>query len=152
MTVMPREIPESDVALDGSATYAKDVPFNAKQTVITHARHRWFQVISLGVPTGSQFGRSVGIPAGATQRIQFEHKPDYVAVGISGQTATTGRCMVFRGEPGGDGIPLGQSGNVIVPAPESGVLSIVNLGSTPTYGAVIAMAGYDTALLYQPGL
>jgi len=152
MTFSPREIPAPDVALDGSATYVQDAPMALKQTTTTHTRHRWWQVISLGVPTGSQYGRSVGIPAGATQRVQFEHKPDYVCVGISGQTAATGRCVVFRGEPGGDGIPLGQSGNVIMPAPESGILNITNVGSTATYGAVIAMAGYDTALLYQPGL
>lgn len=151
MVFRPDPIPAPDVALDESSTYANDTAFVVKQTTVSHARHRWFQVIQLGTYT-AQFAKSPGINAGATMRIQFEHKPDYITVGVSGQTASTGRCVVFRGEPGGDGIPLGQGGKVTLPAPESGILNIVNVGTTATYGVVIAHAGYDASIDLSPGL
>lgn len=145
-------VPAPDVALDESVTYANDAPFNVKQTVLTHARHRWFQIITIGTYTGSQYAKANGLNGGATMRIQFEHKPDYVTVAIGGQTANTGRCMVFRGEPGGDGVVLGQGGKLTMPAPESGIITLVNVGSTPTYGTVFAIAGYDVAFDISPGL
>lgn len=151
MTFMPQEIPDPSVALDESATWANDVPFVVKQTTITHARHRWFQVIAMGTQT-AQFTKTPGINGGATQRIQFEHKPDYISVSVSGQTANTGRCVVFRGEPGGDGILLGPNGALTIPASENGILTIVNVGTTATYGAVIAHAGFDARIDYIAGL
>jgi hypothetical protein len=151
MTFQPREIPAPDVSLD-EARYDQDLPFNLKQATITHARHRWFQVVALGAFTTSQYAKTNGIAAGATMRYQFEHKPDYVTIAVDGRTATTGRCMVFRGEPGGDGIVLGQGGMVTMPAPESGIVSVVNIGTTATFGELIAHAGYDAEIMIDPGL
>lgn len=151
MVFPPGPIPEPDVALDESSTYANDLPFSTKQTSITHARHRWFQVVTLGTQT-AQFTKTPGLNQGATQRVQFEHKPDYITVSISGQTANTGRCVVFRGEPGGDGILLGPTGTITIPAPESGIVTIVNVGTTATYGVIVAHAGYDARIDIECGL
>jgi hypothetical protein len=150
------EIPAPDVALDESSTYANDVPFNQKQTVITHARHRWYEFIQMGVAgtgsVGAQYAKTIGIGAGQTMRIQFEHKPDFVTVGVDGRTANnTAHIMVYRGEPGGDGVALGQTGVLTCPGPESGIITLVNIGTTTTYGAVIAHAGFPATIDYRPG-
>jgi hypothetical protein len=151
MVFPPGPVPAPDVALDESVTYANDTPFNVKQTTISHARHRWFQIIRLGTYV-TQFGKTDGVNAGTQMRIQFEHKPDYVTIAINGQTQNTGRCVVYRGEPGGDGVVLGQGGKLTMPAPESGILTVVNVGSTPTFGVVFAIAGYDASFDISPGL
>jgi len=153
MVFAPGPIPDPTTQFD-DARYANDVPFNVKQTQITHARHRWYQVIAIGAfgTAAGQFAKTNGLGAGLTMRIQFEHKPDFISISIAGQTASTGRCVVFRGDPGGDGIPLGQSGSVTLPAPEGGIITIVNVGTTATFGVVIAHAGYDAQLGIQCGL
>lgn len=66
-------------------------------------------------------------------------------VSVSGQTALTGRCNLFLGEPGGPPIPLGGHGKAVIPAPQGGIISLVNVGTTPTYGVIIAHAGYVDA-------
>jgi hypothetical protein len=152
MVFQPREIPAADVALDESVTYANDVPFVQKQTAITHARHRWYQVIAIGAPGAAQYLKTVGLAAGQSQRVQFEHKPDFVMVAVDGRTANnTAHIIVYRGEPGGDGVALGQNGTVTMPAPEGGIVTLQNIGTTTTYGCVIAHAGYDATLDYRPG-
>lgn len=151
MTFQPREIPAPDVALD-EARYTQDLPFNLKQATVTHARHRWYQVIAIGAFTLSQFSKTNGLAAGATMRVQFEHKPDYITIAVDGRTANTGRVSVFRGEPGGDAIVIGQTGKVTLPAPESGIMTLVSIGTTSVFGVLIAHAGYDASLDISPGL
>jgi hypothetical protein len=152
MVFIPDPIPAPDVALDESATYANDAPFSQKQTAITHRRHRWYQAIQLGAPAGAQYAKTVGLAAGTTMRVQFEHAPDYITVAVDGRTANnTAHVLVYRGEPGGDGIALGQNGTLTMPAPESGIVTIVSIGTTTTWGVVIAHAGYPATIDYRPG-
>ena len=153
MTFTPEVIPDPDQAVlkDSQGQFDADTPWNVKQASITMRRHRWFQVVDIGVSTGP-YSLSAGLPAGATQRIQFDNKPDYVIVAVSGDTATTGRLSVFLGEPGGPGIRLGQTGRVVIPGPKDGVVTLVARGTTPSYGTVIAVAGYEIQIDLNPGL
>lgn len=133
--------PPPDHQLDEGQSYANDVPFPIKQATLTHNRHRWFQVYDIGTPTGP-YALTPGLNQGAQQRIQFDHRPDVIVVSISGQTANTGRVNLYLGEAGGPPIRLGPLGKAIIPAPENGVITLQNNGTTPTYGTVVAVAGY----------
>lgn len=142
MTFTTGPYPPPDHQLDPSSRYAADVPFDHKQAAISGRRHRWFQVQDIGTVTGP-YTLTPGLGQGATQRIQFDHRPDYIIVSISGQTANTGRVNMFLGEAGGPPIRLGPLGKAIIPAPEGGIITLVNIGTTATYGTVVAIAGYD---------
>lgn len=143
--------PDQTVLEDTQGQFRHDVPFGVKQAVTTTRRHRWYQVIDIGVSAGP-YAITPGLPAGQQQRIAFDNRPDFVIVACSGDTATSGRLSVFRGEPGGPPIRLGQGGKVTVPGPQDGVITLVARGTTPSYGTVIAIAGYDVALDISPGL
>jgi hypothetical protein len=143
MTFTSGPYPAPDQPLDNSDTYAHDYPFAVKQSVLTQRRHRWFQIYDIGTPTGP-YSLTPGLNIGATQRIQFDHKPDVIIVSISGQTATTGRVNLYYGETGGPPIRLGPLGKAIIPSPEGGIITLVNVGTTATYGTVVAVAGMDT--------
>jgi len=140
MVFPPSPVPAPDNQLVPDTTYAADKPFDLKQAAITHARRRWFDVADIGTVT-PPYLVTPGLAAGATQRIQFDHRPDIVVVSILA-TAVTSSAHVFMGDPGGPPIRLGDGGYCIVPGPEAGVISITNTGSTLLYGTVIAMAGY----------
>lgn len=141
MVFVPDPIPRPDTALDNGVAYVADVPFDYKQSQTSTRRHRWFQLWTIGTPTGP-YAASRGLAAGASQRIQFDQKPDWILVSISGETiAATGRCVFYLGEPGGVGIPLGPLGKAVVPAPQGGIVTLVNVGTTATYGVVAAIAG-----------
>jgi len=143
MVFPPGPIPQPDKQLDPATAYPNDVPFDLKQASVTFRRHRWFQIQPIGTPTGPYAIAAGGLAAGLTQRIQFDHRPDVIIVSISGQTALTGRCQLYLGEPGGPFILLGPLGKAIIPAPESGIITLVNVGTTVTIGTVVAIAGYD---------
>lgn len=153
MTFTPEIIPDPDQAAlkDSQGQFDNDVPWSVKQAATSMRRHRWFAIVEIGANTGP-YSIAPGLPAGQKQRIQFDHKPDFIIVGVSGDTATTGRLSVFLGDEGGPGIRLGQTGKVIVPGPQAGVITLVARGTTAVYGTVIAVAGYDVPLDYQPGL
>jgi hypothetical protein len=146
-------IPDPDQAVleDTQGQFDLDVPFGVKQATISTRRHRWYQVIDIGTPTGP-YAVAPGLTAGSIQRIQFDNRPDYVIVTCSGDTATTGRIAVYRGEAGGPFIRLGQGGKVIMPAPQDGVITIVSRGTTTAYGTVIGVAGWQIGLDLAPGL
>lgn len=152
MTFTPEIIPDPDQAVlkDTQGQFDSDLPFGVKQAAVSTRRHRWYDVFEIGVSTGP-YSLAPGLPAGATQRIQFDNRPDYVIVTCSGDTATTGRISVFLGEPGGPPLRLGQNGYLIAPARSDGVVTIVSRGSTPAYGNVIGVAGFDVQLQFQPG-
>lgn len=140
MVFIPDHVPPQ--ALDDGTRYVADVPMDAQQARITTRRHRWFQQIPIATPAAT-YVLTPGLAAGQTQRIQFDHKPDFIIVSISGQTAVTGRVMLFLGEPGGPGIgPFGPQGSATIPAPEGGIITLVNVGSTATFGVVVAVGGY----------
>lgn len=144
MVFIPDHLPPVDDQLDPPQAYIADTPQALKQATVTPRRHRWFQPVVIGVPSGP-YTYIPGLTAGLTQRVQFDHKPDWIMVSISGQTANTGRVNLFLGDPGGPPIPLGPHGKAVVPAPQSGVITLVNVGSTPTYGVIVAHAGYVDA-------
>lgn len=141
MTFTNGPYPPPDHQLDNGVQYNSDYPFPVKQSVISHARHRWFMVYDIGTPTGP-YSLTPGLNQGATQRIQFDHRPDVIIVSISGQTANTGRVNLYYGEAGGPPIRLGPLGKAIIPAPENGVITLTNNGTTATYGTVVAVAGF----------
>jgi hypothetical protein len=141
MVFIPDHIPPTDQSLDSETRYVADVPFDYKQAEITTRRHRWFQVQDIGTP-GALYVTTPGLNAGATQRIQFDHKPDWIIVSIGGQTALTGRCILYLGDSGGPFVRLGPHGKVTIPAPEGGIITLTNVGSTATFGTVVAIAGY----------
>jgi len=145
MVFIPDHVPPQ--ALDDGTRYVADVPFDAQQARITTRRHRWFQQITIGTPSGP-YSIVAGLTTGATQRITFDHKPDFIIVSVAGSTAATGRVNLFLGEPGGPAIgPIGPGGKVCIPAPEGGIITLVNVGSTSTFGVVVAVAGYA-----EPGI
>jgi hypothetical protein len=152
MTFTPEIIPYPDQAAlkDTQGQFDSDTPFNVKQAQISMRRHRWYDVQEIGLATGP-YALTPGLPAGATQRIQFDNRPDYVIVTCSGDTANTGRVSVFRGESGGPPLRLGPGGYVIFPATTDGVVTILSRGTTPAYGNVIGVAGYDISLKFNPG-
>lgn len=144
MVFVPDPIPRPDTALDSGVAYIADVPFDYKQSSTSTRRHRWFQLWEIGTPTGA-YSSTRGLGVGATQRIQFDQKPDWIMVSISGETvAATGRCVLYLGEVGGVGIRLGPLGKAVVPSPQGGIVNLVNVGTTPTYGLVAAVAGFST--------
>lgn len=153
MTFTPEVIPNPDQAalIDTQGQFDNDAPFGVKQATITMRRHRWWNVQEMGVSAGP-YAITPGLPAGAIQRIQFDNRPDYVLVSVSGDTATTGRVSVFRGEAGGPPIRLGQGGRVIFPCGVDGIVTIVSRGTTPAYGTIIGIAGYDVQVDLMPGL
>ena len=153
MTFNTQVIPDPDQAAleDTQGQFQLDTPFNVKQAHTSMRRHRWYQVMDIGVSAGP-YAVVPGLPAGAQQRIQFDNRPDYVLVACSGETATTGRLAVYRGELGGPPIRIGQGGRVIFPCGIDGVVTLVSRGSTPAYGTVIAIAGWDVSLDLNPGL
>lgn len=146
-------IPDPDQAVleDSQGQFRLDQTWGVKQAATSMRRHRWYQVIDIGVAAGP-YAITPGLPAGSQQRIQFDNRPDYVIVTCSGDTATTGRLSVFRGEAGGPPIRIGQGGRVIMPAPQDGVITLQARGSTASYGNIIAVAGYDVTLDISPGL
>lgn len=146
-------IPDPDQAVleDTQGQFRLDAPFGVKQATTTTRRHRWFQVIEIGVTAGP-YAITPGLTAGLQQRIQFDNRPDFVIVACSGETATTGRLFVYRGEAGGPPIRIGQGGKVTVPGPQDGVITLVARGSSPSFGTVIAIAGYDVSVDISPGL
>jgi len=141
MVFPPSPVPAPDNQLIPDTTYAADAPFDLKQSSITHRRRRWFDVMDIGTPT-PPYSLTPGLAAGITQRIQFDHRPDVISISILA-TAVTATAHVFSGDPGGPPIRLGAGGYLVIPGPEAGVISITNSGTTPLYGTVIAMAGYD---------
>lgn len=143
--------PDQAVLEDTQGQFNLDQPFGVKQSAITTRRHRWFQVLDIGVASGP-YAIAPGLPAGTQQRIQFDNRPDFVIVTCSGETATTGRMSVFRGEAGGPPIRIGQGGKVTVPGPQDGVITIVSRGSSAVYGNVIAIAGWSVSVDISPGL
>ena len=154
MTFTPEIIPDPDQAAlqDTQGQFDLDAPWNVKQASISMRRHRWYQIFEIGLAAGP-YAISPGLTAGLAQRIQFDNKPDFVIVACSGDTvAATGRLSVFRGESGGPPIRLGAGGRVVMPGPQDGVVTIVARGTTPSYGTVIGIAGYDVTLDLSPGL
>jgi hypothetical protein len=153
MTFTEQVIPDPDQAVleDTQGQFDSDTPFSVKQAAISMRRHRWFQVMDIGVAAGP-YAITPGLPAGSSQRIFFDQKPDYIIIACSGDTAVTGRLSVFLGEAGGPPIRLGQSGRVVVPGPHDGVITLTARGTTPAYGTVIAIAGYEIAIDLNPGL
>ena len=142
MVFPPSPVPAPDNQLVPDTTYTADVPFDVKQSSLTHRRRRWFDVRDIGTATGP-YANAPGLVAGSVMRIQFDHRPDVIAVAISPETASTGLARVFLGDPGGPFMRLGAGGRAILPAPEAGVISVLNAGTTTVYGTVIAMAGYE---------
>lgn len=152
MTFTPEIIPDPDQALlkDTQGQFDADTPFNVKQASVSMRRHRWYSIMEIGVSAGP-YAITPGLPAATTQRIQFDNRPDYVIVTCSGDTATTGRLSVFRGEVGGPPMRLGPGGKIIFPCGVDGVVSLVSRGTTPAYGNVIGVAGFDIQLDFSPG-
>lgn len=152
MTFTPQVIPDPDQAVlkDTQGQFDSDTPFGIKQATLTMRRHRWFQVVEIGLASGP-YAITPGLTAGLAQRIQFDNKPDFVLVAVSGDTANTGRLSVFLGESGGPPIRLGPTGRVVVPGPHDGVITLVARGTTPSYGTVIGLAGYDVQVDLFPG-
>lgn len=152
MTFTPEIIPNPDQAAlkDTQGQFDADTPFNVKQAQTSMRRHRWFDIQEIGIATGP-YALTPGLPGGSLQRIQFDNRPDYVLVACSGDTATTGRISVFRGESGGPPMRLGPGGKVIFPCGVDGIVTIISRGTTPAYGNVIGIAGYDVALDLVPG-
>jgi hypothetical protein len=140
MVFIPDTIPPLEQSLDNSVRYAADVPFDHKQATISQKRHRWFQPYVIVTPADG----SRGLAAGATLRIQFDHRPDWIIVAISGETAVTGRVWVYAGDPGGPYFSLGPHGKLSLPAPEGGIITLVSAPGTTTrtYGMVTAVGGY----------
>lgn len=131
MSFPPDYWPPNAGVLVGETNYGADVPFDRKQAALTTRRHRRFDP------------RPLNLASGATLRVAFDNRPDFIIVSISGQTAATGRANVYLGEPGGNAIgPCGPGAKIVMPAPHDGVVSIVNLGSTPTLGVVVGVAGF----------
>jgi len=153
MTFTPEIIPDPDQAalIDSQSQYDLDQSWGVKQAAITTRRHRWYAVYDIGVSQGP-YAIQPGLTAGSYQRIQFDNRPDYIIVTCSGDTATTGRLSVFRGEAGGPPLRLGQGGKIIMPAPSDGVITLFSRGSTTAYGNVIGVAGFNVALDFSPGL
>ena len=136
---VPRDLTQVDPGLP----YQADTPFPIKQATLSPRRHRWFDVRDIGVQT-PPYTVTPGLTSGAVMRVQYDHRPDMVIVSLSGATvAATGGAFVYLGEVGGPFVRLGAGGRVVLPAPENGVVSIRAIGSTPCYGTVIAVAGYD---------
>lgn len=147
------DIPVQDAQLDPSAEYVIDAPMSLKQATLTPRRRRWFDVRDIGTQT-PPYTVTPGLTAGLRMRIQYDHRPDVIIVAVSGATASTGGLFVYMGEEGGPFIRLGQCGFTVIPAPENGVVVLRAIGSTPAYGTVIAIAGYDNmpTLTVEPGV
>lgn len=143
MTFTPEIIPDPDQAVlkDSQGQFDLDTPFNVKQAATSMRRHRWFDVRDIGTSQGP-YATTSGLAAGSLMRVQFDHRPDVIIVSISGETASTGACRLYAGEEGGSFIRLLSGGYACIPAPENGVVSIRNVGSTPTYGTLAAVAGF----------
>lgn len=145
MVFHPDPVPPVDhPSVDPTDVFPADTPFDLKQATLSTKRHRWFDFRPLtGMSGGSGGGRAAqNIPAGDAMRVQFDHKPDYIQVSISGQTAATGRCALYSGDEGGPYILLGPHGKATIPAPQGGIVFIRNVGTTATYGIVTAIGGY----------
>lgn len=142
MVFPPTQIPDpEDFGLDNGVAYVADTPQDIKDQQISSRRHRWFDVREIGTSFAA-YTTTRGLNGGQDMRIQFDHKPDWIIVSISGETANTGRCRLYLGDPGGFGIPLGAGGQVVIPAPQNGIVTIRNVGTTPTFGVVVAVAGF----------
>ena len=143
MVFPPGPVPAPEHQLDQGAAYVADTPFPLKQTTVSARRRRWFDVRDIGTQT-PPYTVAPGLAAGSRMRVQYDHRPDVIIVSINGATvAATGGAFVYYGEEGGPFIRLGAGGRVVLPAPENGVVVIRAIGSTPCYGTVIAIAGYD---------
>lgn len=143
MVFPPGPIAPPEHQLDESSAYRADQPFPLKQSNITHARRRWFDVRDIATAGAQPGTQSPGLNAGASQRIQYEHKPDVIIVSLHGASATTATCHLYLGDGGGPFIRLGALGRACIPGTEYGVITLVNVGSTILYGTVIAVAGYE---------
>lgn len=143
MVFPPSNIPApEDSGIDNGTLYTADTPMAAKQAAITSRRHRWFDIRTIGDQQSPYQVGAAGLSSGGLQRFMFDQRPDWIIISISGQTAATGRARFYLGDEGGPSILLGPHGKACVPAPLGGIVSLRNVGSTATYGNVVAVAGY----------
>lgn len=124
--------------------YETDQPYEKVAPTIGGHRHRWFEVIDIGIDTNNGYASSIVSPltAGATQTIHVNQAPDWFIVSTLVNSAGA-QLRIYRGpNPSGPPIRLGNGGHVAIPAGGLPDLALTAVTAN-VVGTVIACAGYD---------